>query len=325
VSVTVCEDTPTYFAATVGLEAPRVCRQAVARRYQAGLSHGRGLLTVDPEACPGLEIQGSSDVKIDSAGGVFVDSSCGTAMEGTGAKWTLSASVISMVGDFAFNACKEDTCTLSRTPLVRQPPVGDPLRDLPAPPKPGTAAVCHTSGSEIRCRPGYHDDSPKKFGNGNLTVVLEPGIHWFSNGVEFGSLDVRVADAPVSTDPDGADGAGLGTGTGALLYVDRGSFDLSGNGTVDLRPPTAGTYEGISIFTGRDNLAVAKITGNTGSRVGTIYTPEAKLELGGNTGWTVTGMVVAARTSLFGTMDLRIDPKEPASAQPPVEDLGLER
>lgn len=324
IAVRICEDTPTYFAATVGLRAPRVCDEAVARRYQAGLNYGRGLLTVDPEACPGFEVQGDSDVNIFSGGGVFVDAACDTAMIGTGAKWKLTASHISMVGAYDFNACSDSSCTGGDPPLVHQPPVGDPLRDLEPPPRPLTPASCVVSAGETRCSPGYYVDAPRDFGSGNGAVVLEPGIHWFAYGVDFGNLQVRV-EGPESLDPEDGSGPGLGTGLGALVYADTGTIDLSGNGEVDLTPPTTGTYEGISIFTGRGNVSPAKVTGTTGSTIGTIYTPDATLVLGGSTGWTVTGMVVASKVTVFGNLTLQIDPDEPAAALPPVEDLGLER
>lgn len=323
IAVSACEDTPTYFAATIGLRSPRVCRQAVARRYQAGLSYGRGLITVDPTACPGLEIQGDSDIEIVSDGGVFIDSTCPTAMAGLGAKWKLSGAVISMVGDYLFNSCAGATCTAGRAPLVGQPAMGDPLGGLPAPPEPADPAVCTTTDSITRCTPGYHD-AEESFGNGTGAVVLEPGIHWFAAGVSFGNRDVRV-EGPPSEDPGDGSAPGSGTGAGALVYVHSGSFDLSGHGVATLTPPTKGTYAGISVFSGKDNTSTAKVTGNTGSTVGTVYVPKGRLEFGGSTSWTVTGMVVSARTHLFGHMALHIDPKEPAGARPPVEDLGLER
>ena len=324
--VRTCETTPTILAGAMGLTAPRVCKDAVARRYQAGLSYGRGLLTVEPTACPGLLIRGDSDVDIVSDGGVFVDSTCSQAMEGGGSSWSLSAAVVSMVGDYEFNSCSSGSCLDADTPIATgQPPLGDPLENLPTPVRPGTEAVCTVSGDTEYCTPGAYSTFAE-FAKGSIKkVTFLPGIHWFAAGVDFNNADVRI-EGPTDVDPevDADPATSTATGDGAMMYVDAGVFDLSGNGLISLTPPTTGIYQGISVFTGRSNTTTAKFTGSTGSTVGTVYIPEAKLELGGSTDWTVTGMVVAAQTELFGSMELYIDPQEPASAEPPVEDLGLE-
>lgn len=318
VFIEVCEDTPTYFSGAIGSGAPRVCRSAVGRRYQAALSYGRGLITIDPHACPGLTIDGSSEVDIVSDGGVFVDSTCDGSVTASGSAWHLSAAAMSTGGGLNIS-CDPSKCMDGLPPpLTNQPPVGDPLIDLVEPEKPEDDANCiYTGDKEVTCTPGScSSGSVYKFGTSSTAnLVLSPGIHWFPSGVDFGNLNIRVSP-----------GSNEITGEGVLIYTYSGGVNVGGNGTVDFGSgPTIGEYQGISIFSGRSNSSLVKITGNTGLTIGSIYTPNAPLELGGTTSWSVTGMVVAARTKLFGTMDLFIDPIEPASAAPPVEDLGLER
>jgi len=321
IAVSICEDTPTWFAATIGLRSPRICERAVARRYQAALSYGRGLVTVDPQACPGLTVDGAAEVRIVSEGGVFVDATCEGSVTAAGSAWTLAAATLSTAGALQVSCDPSKCMPTLPPPLTGQPPIGDPLQGLPEPPEPpepAAAASCvQTATEEVTCTPGrYPTGGAHRFGSSSTKrLVLSPGIHWFPDGVDFGNLHVRVAEG---TDPE--------TGAGVLVFSDAGPVDVGGNGRVELGTgPTAGTWKGVGVYSGRGNASLVKITGNTGMAIGSIYVPDGPLEIGGSSRWDITGMVVAARTRLFGKMDLHIDPQEPASAAPPVEDLGLER
>src|SRR4029077_1493333 len=85
--------------------------------------------------------------------------------------------------------------------------------------------------------------------------------------------------------------SGSATGAGVMIYNAGSNFPSTGGnfggmtfntgGTINLSPPTTGTYAGVLLFQARDNARAMSLSG-TGSMTlsGTIYAPVALLSLG---------------------------------------------
>jgi hypothetical protein len=76
-----------------------------------------------------------------------------------------------------------------------------------------------------------------------------------------------------------------------MFYIVEGTVFENGGGDVHLTPPSDGTYKGIQFFQARDDTQQALVNGNatfTGTSAdvhdgaGTLYFPNATLEVGGN-------------------------------------------
>lgn len=318
VRVRVCSPSRQFFAGVIGQDAPRTCAVAVAERRQVGSPLGTGIIVLNPPArCPGLLIRGNADVSVTTEGAVFVDDTCDQALSGSGAAFRLTAGLISIVGDYDVNGQCLSACFPAALPATGQSPIGDPLADLDEPPRPSSLRSCSTSGNGpnrvTTCSPGRYSGN-ENFSGGPGRVVLRPGIHWFDGNVDFGNKHVEIAGP---SHPD--------TGNGVMLFLASGVLDLSGNGTALLTPPDSGPYAGVSVFQGRSNTSVSKITGTTGTTVGTVYAPVGKLEVGGNSNWDIDGMLVAAELELFGNMNLGLTPPTNVSPALDEEVIGLHR
>jgi Flp pilus assembly protein TadG len=316
-----CRPTPTGFGKAVGLTSPNICREAVARKRQIDDTFGRGLIALDPAACPGMSIQGSATVDLTSAGAVIVDSSCTAAptraLDGSGSSWEITAGLVSVVGTTSIEPCSPPATCTNVVPLTGQPPNGDPLRDLPEPDPPiptytslaGIGGGCVKLGGSYLCSPGTYDVTLNFSGNDDVTFL--PGLYYLNAGLDTtGNVTL--------------------TGVDVMFFNKAGEFDLSGTAGVNFSAPDAipvpdPVYEGISVFQARDNTSLAKITGNPGMQIGTVYFPNARLELGGNDEINVNGMVIGDTVNLFGSAIINISAEEPPNTAPPDIEVGLER
>jgi hypothetical protein len=98
------------------------------------------------------------------------------------------------------------------------------------------------------------------------------------------------------------------SGTGVMIYNDSGALSITGNGVVDLSPPTTGEYKGVSYFQSRSNTAEAKIAGNGLFNVtGTVYVPAGLFDAQGNGDASISGQVVSWQMKAGGLGDININ------------------
>ena len=106
-------------------------------------------------------------------------------------------------------------------------------------------------------------------------------------------------------------------GTGVTLYFacsaypspcgsSGASFELTGNGTLAVSPPTSGNFQGITIFYDRAVTTSSSLTGNSDGFGGTIYMKSAMLQLTGG-GGTIDSVVIANTVKMSGNSTLRIN------------------
>lgn len=320
VYVRACTTSPALLSRAWSSDGREVCRSSVARNRNIVEGFGRGLVALNPTACPSLEFSGSSTTNLHSTGAIIVESDCTpNALDGGGNAWEVQAGLITVVGGYQINPCTELTCLNGTMPTTGVAPTGDPLGSLPEPVKPVPAVspatapgISPISGQPCTMyQPGFYQ-----------TININSGSACFAPGIYYLEQTSDTADAFRSN------GNGFLHGNGVTFFVKRGAIALNGTGSLRLNPPVAGTYAGISIFQARSNTAPAKINGNDDSSIGTIYLPEAHLEFQGNAGSSsgdfVTGMVIADTVTITGNGYLKINADEPDVVQPPEDDLGLQ-
>jgi Flp pilus assembly protein TadG len=131
-------------------------------------------------------------------------------------------------------------------------------------------------------------------------IVLNGNDQITGDGVTLYFACSNYAPGPVFHDcPAGTVGAGITTtGNGAKKATDNGSLRLTG--------PTSGTFEGLTIFSDRNNASTLTFRGNGSNEngpnngsSGTIYAKAGTLDLRGN-GYTLASMIVVNSFTMKG-------------------------
>ncbi len=221
--------------------------------------------------------------------GVYVDSSDSGALTvvGNNAQITVSGADIEIVGNYSAHSSTQ----VSPAPKTGMATAPDPLQFMPAP----AIGACTSSGVSLNggtltINPGVYCGSVSVGGNGSLT--LNPGTYVLEGGISVGG------------------GASL-TGGGVTLYNQSGSISISGGGIVQLSPPIAGTYMGVTIFQNRANTNTVSIVGGAAQFVtGVVYAPAAGLNYtGGSATQSLSTMLISNTLTFVGNSYLTASPK----------------
>jgi len=234
------------------------------------------ILVLDPDGSPGLKMGGNGNLDI-MTGSVQVNSDENCAVEATGSA-TVTTPLISTCG----TACAP--VGAMHGPLEEKAdPIADPLADV----LPDTASwnafkasLAKPLGASGKITatgtysPGYY---PKGLDINNTTVAtLSPGTYMF--GDKF----------------DMQGGASL-LGDGVTILIDKGAImELNGNGVVTLSPPSSGMFEGVTIFSHRENSSDDAVTlGGTGVLTidGMVYVPGGTLAMIGTSIKAIGGII----------------------------------
>ena len=267
---------------------------------------GPSVIVLEEDACETLTLNGNNAAINVWNGNIHVNSHCSNAVDlGNGDITTLSA--VSIVGNWVGgpNGHFYDTGGQPLAPLTGQPVLPDPLANLPAPnlssyaTRYGTAAQPNTlkiTHGNVTLNPGVY------YGGINITggnVTFNPGVYIMAgSGLSVtGNADVEGEEVFFYLTHDPANPSGAGA---------AGSLDLSGNGDLELTPPSSGTYAGVTFFQARDNTEEGHIHGTSDTELsGVIYMPEAHLGLTGNS--TMEANFVVNTLSLDGNPDLNVE------------------
>jgi hypothetical protein len=234
-----------------------------------------------------LNLSGNASISV--PGAIIVDSNATKALTASG-NASVTASSIQMVGGVSVSG----NAHLGPNPLTGITAVADPLAGLPVP-SGGTsyAAVSVSGNSTLTINPGLYP-SISLSGNGKLT--MRPGIYVITGG----GFSVS--------------GNGTVSGSGVLIYNAGSAFpsgggtfgaiSFSGNTTINLSPPTSGTYAGVLIFQARDNTRALALSGNATSSSGIVYASNAALVLSGNANLPHLAAVVSALSISGGAFQL---------------------
>lgn len=274
------------FGGLFGAAHGQLARGAVATTAAAPPAR---IHVLDGSAQGAFTLSGTALVDVGS-GAVQVDSSHACALKHNGTP-NLLAGTVKVHGGACYAAG-----TISGTVTTGAPALGDPLSGiLPTTaawnalkgglPKPlGSNGKISSTGT---FDPGYY---PKGLSVTSSTkATLRPGTYLFGTGFSLAGQS-RVS------------------GNGVTILLDSGvKVTVVGGASLDLRPPSSGTYEGLTMMFHRGTTAAnACSIGGTGafSFLGTLYCPSGGVSLGGTSATQAFGQVVADTFSASGTPDV---------------------
>jgi hypothetical protein len=160
-------------------------------------------------------------------------------------------------------------------------PSPDPLQTLSAPdptqyPVQSSVATTISGSTSVTLQPGVYQGGIAV--SGSASVTLQPGVYILQGG----GLQVS-GNASIS-------------GNGVMIYNTTdalgasGAITLNTYGTINLTPPTSGSYAGISLFQDRTLNTALQITANASIQMpGIVYAPAASVNLSGSVAGNILG------------------------------------
>ena len=245
-------------------------------------TYANGVILLDPTSIGVVTDEGGGFVSVNGSGTIDVRNSL------SGSQFALSGSpadLVSANGTFVGSLEAGETQVL------------DPLSYLPTP-DPSSLTVQSASKLAI---------------SGSGSKTLSPGV--YVGGIAISGTGTVNLDAGVYYLSGGgltATGSATINGTGVMIYNAPGSISdvvsLTGTGTVSLRPPTTGIYEGIVLFQDPTSSAPIALTGNGAMKIhGTIYAAQADLNLvGNNASNLIGGQYIVDGLTLGGSGSVRM-------------------
>lgn len=263
INIDIALDVPTTFARLAGQSSFRVAAHAQAIASNGMVTGGTAcVLALNATASDAFSINGTTDYKaVDCS--TYSNSTASTSLRAVGVA-SAEATAFYTAGEVSGESRFEPP------PLVDQPPLANPLEDLPEP----SSSACSSNAKGTSLKKGSHVLNPGTFCGGlklqaQAVVDFNPGIYVIKNGqFEISS---------------GASAYGEGVhfhfvGSGATLKV-RGGADA------DFKAPTTGTYAGI-LFAQEPDASPGDVSdvqgGGTVRLVGALYFPTQQVDVGGN-------------------------------------------
>jgi hypothetical protein len=288
----------TAFAPVIGVSSLHVGASATA---SIAANENCSLCVLSPSASPALSGTGNGTVTVNS-GSIVVDSTANPA-----ARLTHNGSVVAVsIGGPAAPAgfVGSGLGHFSPTP-VHEAAELDPLSGLPPCPAAGTGSCPTTVQPNVNL-------------SGTTPMTINPGIYGSISDTGTGQLTLNPGTYIVTQSLSVA-GNGPVSANGVTLYFAcsayptpcsggqaGASFNLSGNGTLTVSAPTVGPFNGLSIFSDRNNAATSSISGNAGSVGGSVYMAAGSLTLTGN-GQAIETRVIVNTVTLSGDSSLTVN------------------
>jgi hypothetical protein len=325
---------PARFIQVLGFASTRnVTARAVAG--WEGNSVAAGIIALDPNARPGINLVGNGNLNVN--GTVIVNSNggglnqngqainngnSGNAITTTG-NGKLSARDIESVGGVnntskITNFVGGDPTSPLHTGVV---PQADPFLSLPSPTTANGAvatnygAISLSGNSSVTLSPGVYSSISV---SANVNVTLNPGIYIIKGGGLSMSGNSTLtgsnvmlyntgSDYNASTGlPDSGDGSNAPPASGNATF---GSVSITGNAMLNVTPYTTvnSPFDGLVFYQRRLNTQPLTLSGNGSSDVlkGTVYAKWAALDLSGN--GTFNSQFVVQSVNLNGNGNLTLD------------------
>lgn len=269
----VSERVPQLFSAVLGFPNAMINVSATTGAKEA--SGGGCVITLDPHASGSISNNGLTSLT--SGCGVFVNSDSNQAIRLVGnANITTTGKAKT---EIAGNWSGSGNGSITPPPLIRQPPMGDPLADMEPPNIPTT---CADSSSKIDLKvdktidPGVYCYGFTLGSHAKLT--LRPGLYIVKNGIDLGGQsDIE--------------------GSGVTIYIESGGVSMAGGTTASLTAPSSGYYQGILFFQKRGNATQATLVGTAAQQMnGALYFPSAHLRYTGGSQTAATATTIIANT-----------------------------
>jgi hypothetical protein len=295
IEVTIGATRPSFFAGIIGQATQRTGARGVATNG-TDIPLPYSLLALDPHGCGTNKINGAPGTAVTTDGTVHIDSDCpgppgALLLSGNG---VLTAPECDVVGYLNRTGGATNLCASAPTGVLVY---GDPLRDLPPPPKPGLPAAVQPIGASpgpipAGCPGGsspateaapascsFTDPSmnnkvyrifPGLYPGGiavtRATVYMDPGIYWIGGGgIDIKSTGPSTVHGQLISRAPGDNAAGTTPSGGVLIYNSTlpgaayGPIHLNGGdgSTLALKPIQSGIYKNMVMFVDR-----AAATGN---------------------------------------------------------------
>jgi hypothetical protein len=263
VTANVTHSFPTLFLPIVGINSGHVSTTATVAVTQGGAACV--FCVMSPTGTSG-DLTGNGSLSV-SGGNVQVNSSAQAPTYALSVSSSPGLAVTSgkvyVVGGYT------GSTHVSPVPVVTgAAAVSDPLASVPVP------SVTTAGTGSTTLNPGIFSSLSI---SGNQSVTMNPGTYVFKGGINV-------------------QGNGTLTGHGVTIYLacsnypspctsgqTGASMSVNGNGVVDLSAPSYGTYQGLTIFSDRNNISTIDVGGNGSTRVvGTLYALAGTLNLHGN-------------------------------------------
>jgi hypothetical protein len=245
----------------VGINSGRVSTTATVGVTQGGAACV--VCVMSSSASLALDLTGNGSLSV-SGGNVQVNSSAATNALAVSANANLAVTSgkVYLVGGYTGGT------HVSPTPVTGAAAVSDPLASVPVP------SVTTAGTGTTTLNPGVFSALSI---SGNQSVTMNPGTYVFKGGITV-------------------TGNGSLTGHGVTIYLACSNYptactsgqtgagmSVTGNGAVDLSAPSYGTYQGLTVFSDRNNKSTIDFGGNGSARfVGTSYQLAGMLNLHGN-------------------------------------------
>jgi Flp pilus assembly protein TadG len=228
------------------------------------------ILVLSSIADKSLEIKGSSVLSIVN-GSLHVNSSHSCAIKGSGSKYLVSASYIGVRGGVCANESQ-----FTPMPTTGAASVPDPFIDLAEPSSSGLPDL-----GKMNKNGEYGPGKYKSIDLKNEDVNLLPGLYYVEDKVKLTGNSSLV-------------------GTGVLIFLEDGKFEIEGNSEVDVTPIDSGVYQDFVLFMARDNVGDVVLSGNcVVSLAGIVYAQDSRLYLKSG-GDSLFGQVVCDRVKTQG-------------------------
>ncbi len=288
------------FGPGFGFATANVTRGAIAMSRQ---QFGAGIIALDLHRPSTFGAGGNPTITIRhpgvADGGIQVNSDDARAANITG-NTTINATEMRVMGGVKVtnNAGLPDTISTG------EPPVPDPLAGLAVPPF-GTeqTAIKLNSNNTVNAVPGFY---PGGITMSNGTLNCAPGIY------VLGPPGLNITGGNLNAQ-------------GCMFYLAKGngnnyaSLKLTGNGTINISPPTSGPYAGITFFQDRttpfNNNTTSTIIGTSTMNVqGTLYFPTTELKISGTSN-NLANQIIADVVTISGNGSLTVnyDGRNPVS------------
>jgi hypothetical protein len=248
------------------------------------------ILVLDLHEPASLTSTGESFVAVTGAS-VMVNSDSSTAATSTGG--TVSAPIINITGGSSVSGNKGG---FSGDINYGVPPMPDPLRHIPEPDANGydirSNGPVHISNGTRSLQPGTYRGGIAVSGKGSLN--LAPGVYYMDGGgFSFsGQGDLNAIGVMIFNDPSQS----------------SETVSITGSGSIIMSPPDSSIYKGLTLFQARASTNTMTVSGGGYMNiVGTFYTANGTLKVGGNGDSRVGSQYISRFLEIVGTGGLRID------------------
>ncbi len=319
IRVVIRTEVETSFAHLVFKGGLRTTVEAVSRVWPPqNILPGYALYGATKTECKGLWFSGTGNTTI-TGGSVFSNSnadsvSCQSGVQDGSGAITVGPTPenIQVVGGFDLGG----SGSVSPLPVVEGAPQ-DNLRPIPTPdcsalPDYGKEII--NAGSPVTLNPGRYESISVKAG---ASVTMNPGMYCIYGNNGF------------------TGNGGSLSGSGVMIYMQDGGFDLGGNSLIALAAeansgvlvdPSDNDWKGMLVYVDPSNSNPVKLTGNTGTTyTGTVFAASADCTINGtgdNIGLLST-QIICNTVKITGTAQVNIDySQSQAYSLPPAIDLA---